>query len=135
LKTLVWGADGWPRPGWAPRDGMYAFGTALNAQAQSPALWLAHETDTATLERYQGTAEHLWNVRRVAPNLYLVVSAASGQSLRAEGNHVVLAAENEQDIAQTWHIEQTNDASFLLKNGANGRCAVVPDSSAQIGRA
>ena len=52
LKTLVWGADGWPRPGWAPSDGTYALGTALNTQPESPALWLTHETETPTLEHY-----------------------------------------------------------------------------------
>ncbi len=135
IKTVLFGADGWPRPGWDLAEGTIAIGTRLNADpGATAAYWLDGSGSAPALASYTGATSQLWDVHHVDLNRFTLISHASGQALAAgAGGTVTLAAASATDNAQRWFIEQTSDASFRLLNVGSGMALQLPAGTAVRG--
>ncbi len=142
LKTVLWGVDGWPRPGWDLADGTYAIGTRLNAEPDAPGLWLDAQPGSPVLAAYTGAQTQLWDIERVDVNRYVMTAHGAGQNLAiaadggisGDGKSITLLAADETDDAQRWFIEQANDGSFRILNPTAAACLEVPDGAAAAGQ-
>lgn len=141
LKTLIWGVDGWPRPGWNLPDGVYAIGTRMNANAgATAAYYLDTASGTPKLATWTGATSQLWDFKRVDLNRYTVSSRALAQSLAITSTDIAgdskpigLLAPSAASTAQRWFVEQTNDMSFRFLNVGSGKSMRVAGAAAVAG--
>ena len=135
IKTILWGPDGWPRPGWNLAEGTIAIGSRLNADpASTVALFLDVAQGTPSLAPYTGVTTQLWDVHHVDLNRFTLVSRASGKALAigADGA-ITVAAASASELTQRWFIEQTNDSSFRVINVSSGRAMELPQGPSTAG--
>ena len=129
IKSVIWGEDGWPRPGWDPSDGVYAIGTRSSAEPGTPGTWL-EAGGAPELSPYTGADTQLWELRRVAPNRYTLASQADGRVVGVSNGAVALLDASSASAETEWFLEQTNDGGFRVSDGAVSRCLQLPEGAA-----
>jgi arabinan endo-1,5-alpha-L-arabinosidase len=113
LKTILWGLDGWPRPGWVLPSGTYAIVDAGNSTAASATVL---DGGQGTLTTWSNAATQYWNVTRVEANTYTFDVEGKALATVGGGNTVQLEALSAGKTSQRWFVEQANDGGFVLRN-------------------
>ncbi|MDF2440434.1 MAG: arabinan endo,5-alpha-L-arabinosidase, partial [Abditibacteriota bacterium] len=119
MQTLIWGADGWPRPGSDLPGGRYvivsrASGLALGVQQAS-------QVDGTPIDQlaYQGGLMQQWNLSPTGDGYYSIGSLGSGKYLDLFECSVKDGTKISQypwfnNDCQKWRIEQTSDGAYRI---------------------
>ncbi len=135
IKTVLFGADGWPRPGWDLAEGV-AIGTRLNADAGATAsYWLDGGGSAPALASY--TRRDISAVGRAPCRPQPLhadlarVGAGAGNRRRRRGH--AGDGQHRPTTRSAWFIERTSDASFRILNVGSGLALQLPAAPAVRG--
>ena len=125
MKTLVWGADGWPRVATDLQPGCYALISKASGLALGVHNLSAEDGTSVDQYPYKGGAFQEWNVAPVGDGDFAIASLGTGKFVDlvggtpTDGTPISLYGWGNNDN-QKWRLEPTSDGAYrILSKGAN----------------